>query len=433
MSVSRTGRQKVVATAVAALTALAISGCSKADSAGGAEENAGGPGLPTGASKAEYQEAFEEVDQIELSFQVASASPESYSNQRDIEFAESLEEWSGGKISVNIHYAGSISEPTETPDALMDGRLDLAHYYTTYEPDEMSAYVEVADSLSQVPSTPLVGELVVNSIYQDAVFDTPEVIEQFASRGMTVLAPASSFGVMELICNSKRDSLSDFKNAQIRGNAQAHETQIGAIGGRVSSVELAEGYEAFQRRVLDCSLQAPGTATAVGWLEVAPHAYFPRKQGFAPGAGSLVVGPTWGDLPLVAQQLMWDRLREYLSAEFYAALQSIEDTVEITKKHGGTMQYLDPQTEAALGKANQKLLNKVAASSVLDGEALNAKVAEDIDKWTKIAHELGYTDDGGFDNFEEWYQGSADFKDREYLQPFADRLFEEVFLPERPE
>lgn len=433
MTVSRTGRQKTVAAAVAALSALAISGCSKADSAGGAGENAGGPGLPAGASMAEYQEAFEEVEPIELSFQVASASPESYSNKRDIEFAKSLEEWSGGKISVDIHYAGSISEPTETPDALMDGRLDLAHYYTTYQPEEMSAYVDVASSLSQVPSTPLVGELVVNSLYQEAVFETPEAMEQFESRGMTVLAPASSFGVMELICNSKRDSLDDFKNAQIRGNAQAHEAQIGAIGGRVSSVELAEGYEAFQRGVLDCSLQAPGTATSVGWLEVAPHVYFPRKQGFAPGAGSLVVGRTWGELPLVAQQLMWDRMPEYLSAEFYAALQSIVDTVEITEKHGGTLQYLDPGTEAALSKAQGRLLDEVASSTELDGEALNALVVEGIDKWTKIAHELGYTDDGGFDDFDEWYQGSADFEDRDYLQPFADRLFEEVFLPERPE
>lgn len=433
MIVSRTYRQKVVATAVAALSALAISGCSKADSAGGAGESAGGPGLPAGASKAEYQEAFEEVEPIELSFQVASASPESYSNMRDIEFAKSLEEWSGGKIKVDIHYAGSISEPTETPDALMDGRLDLAHYYTTYEPEEMSAYVEVADSLSQVPSTPLVGELVLNSVYQEAAFDTPEVIEQFESRGMTVLAPASSFGVMELICNSKRDSLGDFADAQIRGNAQAHETQIGAIGGSVSSVELAEGYEAFQRGALDCSLQAPGTATAVGWLEVAPHVYFPREQGFAPGAGSLVVGPTWGDLPLVAQQLMWDRLREYLSAELYASLQSIVDTVEITEKHGGTLQYLDPETEAALAKAQEKLLDEVAGSSVLDGEALNAQVADGIDKWTNTAHELGYTDDGGFDDFDKWYKGSGDFEDRAYLQKFADRLYEDVFLPERPE
>ena len=423
--------KKVAAAAVAVLTAVTISGCSKADRQGA--DNAGGPSVPAGASKEDYQAAFEDVDPIELSFQVASPNPDSYSSMRDVEFAKSLEEWSGGKIDVKIHYAGSIAEPTETPDALVDGRLDLAHYYTTYEPDKMPGYVELSNSLSQVPSTPLVGELVINSVYQDMVFNTPEVKEEFESRGMTVLAPASSFGVTELICNSERNSLKDFAKAQVRGNARAHETQVAALGGTISSVELAEGYEAFQRGVLDCSLQAPATATAVGWLEVAPHVYFPREQGFAPGAGSLVAGSRWAELPLVAQQLMWDRLREYLSAELYSSLQSITDTVEMTAANGGTLQYLDEESEAALSKANQKLLDEVADSKVLDGKALNAEVAKRITTWTKVAEALGYTDDGGFEDFDKWYQGSKDFNDRAYLQPFADRLFEETFLPERPE
>lgn len=423
--------KKVAAAAVAVLTTVTISGCSKANQAG--EENAGGPSVPAGASKADYQAAFKDVEPIEVDFQIASPSPGSYASMRDVEFAESLEEWSGGKISVKIHYAGSIADPLEVPDALVDGRLDLAHYYTTYEPDKMRAYVELSNSMSQVPSTPLVGELVINSVYQDMVFKTPEVIEEFEGRGMTVLAPASSFGVTEMICSSPRDSLKDFAKAQIRGNARAHETQVGALGGTVSSVQLAEGYEAFQRGVLDCSLQAPATATAVGWLEVAPHVYFPREQGFAPGAGSLVAGASWSELPLVAQQLMWDRLPEYLSAEMYSALQSITDTVKATAANGGTLQYLDAESEAALSESRKELLAQVEGSKVLDGKALNAEVAESITTWTKAAEELGYTDDGGFEDFDKWYQGSKDFNDRAYLQPFADRLFEETFLPQRPE
>ncbi|MGH3353769.1 MAG: TRAP transporter substrate-binding protein DctP [Nocardioides sp.] len=431
MRLRTTRRKKVAAAALAVLTTVTISGCSKADREGA--DNAGGASVPAGASKADYQKAFADVEPIELDFQVASANPDAYSSMRDVEFAKSLEEWSDGKIKVKIHYAGSIAEPTETPDALVDGRLDLAHYYTTYEPDKMQAYVELSNSLSQVPSTPLIGGLVINAAYQDMAFDTPEVREEFESRGMTLLAPASSFGVTELTCRSERDSLKDFAKAQIRGNARAHETQVAALGGTISSVQLAEGYEAFQRGVLDCSLQAPATATSVGWLEVAPHVYFPREQGFAPGAGSLVAGAKWSELPLVAQQLMWDRLREYLSAELYGSLQSITDTAEVTAKNGGTLQYLDAESEAALTESKEDLLDEVAGSEVLDGKALNADVAESISTWTKTAKELGYTDDGGFEDFSTWYQGSADFNDRAYLQKFADRLFEETFLPERPE
>ena len=422
--------RKVAAGVVAVLATVAVSGCTKANGAG--VDNSGGQGLPPGATKAQYQAAFEDVEPIELSFQVASSNPEAYSSMRDVEFAESLEEWSSGKIEVKIHYAGAITEPTETPDALVDGRLDLAHYYTTYEPNEMPAFVDLSDSMVQVPSTPLVGELVLHAAFQEMVFRTPEIIEEFEDRGMHVLAPASSFGVTEMICNSKRGSLADFENAQIRGNAHAHETEIDALGGTISSVELAEGYEAFQRGVLDCSLQAPATAASAGWLDVAPHAYFPRRQGFAPGPGSLVAGATWDQLPLVAQQLMSDRAKEYMSAELYGALQSIDDTVVKTAENGGSAEYLGAESEAALSRANEDLLADVEDSPVLDGEALNADVAESIHKWTAITEQLGYTEDGDVANFDDWYQGSEKFEDRSYLEPITNRLYEEVFLPERP-
>ncbi|WP_193926349.1 TRAP transporter substrate-binding protein DctP [Saccharopolyspora montiporae] len=412
------------------LATVAVSGCSKADSAG--VDNSGGKGLPPGATKAQYQAAFEDVEPIELSFQVASSNPEAYSSMRDVEFAQSLEEWSNGKIDVQIHYAGAITEPTETPDALVDGRLDLAHYYTTYEPNEMPAFVDLSDSMVQVPSTPLVGELVLHAAFQEMVFRTPEIIEEFEDRGMHVLAPASSFGVTEMICNSERGSLADLENAQIRGNAHAHETEIDALGGTISSVELAEGYEAFQRGVLDCSLQAPATAESAGWLDAAPHVYFPRSQGFAPGPGSLVAGASWDQLPLVAQQLMSDRMKEYMSAELYGALQSIDDTVVETAENGGSAQYLDAESEAALSRANEDLLADVENSPVLAGEALNADVAESIHKWTAITDQLGYTEDGDVANFDDWYQGSAKFEDRSYLEPITNRLHEEAFLPERP-
>lgn len=427
----RARSRKTGAVAVVLVAAMSVAGCSKAD--GGGAGNAGGEGVDPGATKQEYQAAFEEVDSIDLSFQVAAQNPESYASLRDLEFAKSLEEWSGGKISVDIHYAGSVAAPTEVPDALVDGRLDLAHYYTTYEPDQMPTYVDdLTTSMVQVRSTPLVGEIVSHAVLQQVAFETPEIMDEFESRGMHVISPASSFGNTEMICSAERGSLADLEGAQIRGNAKAHEAEIKALGGAVGSVELAEGYEAFQRGVLDCSLQAPSTAVSVGWLDVAPHVYFPRDQGFAPGPGSLVAGSTWEQLPLVAQQLMVDRMADYTSAELYGALQSIEDTQQAISEKGGEIQYLDADAEKALSEANQSLLDDVADSDTVDGEALNVEVKKRIDEWTAIAEELGYTDEGDFDEFDTWYKGSNDFEDRTYLEPIAERMYEEIFLAARP-
>jgi TRAP-type C4-dicarboxylate transport system substrate-binding protein len=415
---------------LAALTAVMMTGCSKAD--GGAAASGGGDGVEAGATMEDYQAAFADIEPIELDFQVASPNPEAYASLRDREFAESLEEWSDGKITVNIHYSGAIAAPTDVPAALVDGRLDLAHYYTTYEPQEMPSFVDMTSSMVQVPSTPLVGEIVTHAALQEVSFNSPEIMEEFTSRGLHAINPANPNGNTEMVCNTERSNSDDFKGAQIRGNAEAHQREVEALGGTVATVELAEGYEAFQRGILDCSLQAPATALAVGWLEVAPHVYFPREQSFAPGPGSLVAGSKWEQLPLVAQQLMFDLQTDYTTAELYNSLESVRDTSTAATDAGGEAGYLDEESEAALSDANDALLESVAESDTIDGEALNTAVADSIEKWQGIAEELGYTDDGGFEDFPDWYQGSDEFEDRSYLEPIAEAFYEEIILPNRP-
>lgn len=421
---------RLAAVPVALAAVVAMTGCSKADSGGGG--SAGGEGVAADATIEEYQAAFEDVDPIDLNFQVASPNPEAHASLRDREFAESLEEWSGGKITVNIHYAGSVAAPTEVPAALTDGRLDMAHYYTTYEPQEMPGFVDMTTSMVQAPSTPLVGEIVSHAALQEVSFNTPEITEEFTSRGMHVINPANPNGNISMVCADERSTPADFEGAQIRGNAASHKVQVEALGGTITSVELAEGYEAFQRGILDCSLQSPATALAVGWLEVAPHVYFPQEQSFAPGPGSLVAGAKWEQLPLVAQQLIFDRQREYTSAEFFNALESVRETSDAASAAGGSAQYLDAESEAALTSANEGLVKGLEESENLDGAALNTAVKESIDKWTGISEELGYTDEGGFEDFASWYKGSEDFEDREYLQAISDRMFDEIILPHRP-
>jgi TRAP-type C4-dicarboxylate transport system substrate-binding protein len=423
-------RKMTGALAMCAVAALSLSACgglnaSKA-SAGG------GKGIEPGATKAEYIAAFADVEPLTLDFQFSSTTTTSYSAQRDVEWAESIEEWSGGKITINKHASGAIAKPTDVPDALIDGRLDIAHYYTTYEPQKMAAFVDMSDSMVQNPSSPLIGELVSDAVMLDVGFNTPEIMANFEDRGLHVIVPANPNGNTSAMCKTDKQSPADWKGAQIRGNASAHEVQVQALGGVLTSVELAEVYEAVERGVLDCSLQSTATANSMGWLDIAPFLKIPREASFAPGAGSLVAGSSWETLPLLVQQLMFDRLANYLSAEHFNAITSVKIAAEKAKEGGGGLEFLDNDSEAALAKANDELLTQVEASKNLDGKALNQAVAASITKWTDIAKDLGYEETGDVTDFAQWYEGSDEFKKRDYLQPFADRIYQEVVVPHRP-
>lgn len=64
-----------------------------------------------------------------------------------------------------------------------------------------------------------------------------------------------------------------------------------------------------------------------------------------------------------------------------------------------------------------------------DGNAVVEGFLAASDKWEAIVAELGYAElDPGWANFGAWYEpGKVD------IDPFVDRLFEEILLPNRPE
>ncbi|GAA2093284.1 hypothetical protein [Brevibacterium salitolerans] len=420
------------AAALLAVPLLTFAGCSKADRENGGAASAAGEGVPAGASMEEYQEALADVDPIDLTFQVSSATAESTSGQRDAAFAESIEEWSGGAITVEVMYGNSVAPPDDIAGALADGRLDLAHWLTSYHADEMKAFVDVQNSLVSLPSSPLQGEIVSHLVAQEASFDSPEVMAEFEAQGMTVLNPYNTFGATALACTEEKASTSDFADSQIRANAAAQTQQIEALGGSSVSLQLAETYEGLQRNVIQCTFGSPTSITGFGWVETAANVYVPEDSSFVSGPGSIVAGASWEQLPLAAQQLIFDRMVSYNLAELGNSFVSTQALAAGAQEHGGGMHFLDAESSAAVREGNEKILEGVRSSENLDGEQLLEDVGASAERWTEITEELGYVDEGDYLDFAQWYQGSGEVVDTEYLTPLIDRFYEEVLAERRP-
>lgn len=424
---SRTGLRIA---ALLAVPALALAGCSKADQANTGEA---GESVPVGATMDEYQESLADMDPVELTLQVSSASADSTSGQRDLAFAEGVEEWSGGKITIDVVFANAVVPPDEISSALADGRLDLAHWLTSYHSDEMKAYVDLQDALVSIGTSPLQGEIVSHFTAQEVAFNTPEIMEEFESHGMTVLNPYNTFGSTAMACTEEKNALADFDGDQIRANAAAQTQQIDALGGSTVTLQLAETYEGLQRNVLQCTFGSPTSMVSNGWLETAGNVYMPRDSSFVTGPGSIVAGASWANLPLAAQQLIFDRMIDYNTGELGSAYVSLLDAIEQSSEHGSGVNFLDDESEAALKAGNEEILSTVEASENLDGAKLTADVQEVAEKWTQIAEELGYTDEGDYLDFPEWYPGSGEVIDPEYIGPIVDRFYEEVLSSNRPQ
>ncbi|WP_413332214.1 hypothetical protein ACH82I_09710 [Brevibacterium sp. GP-SGM9] len=415
--------------ALFAVPAIALAGCSKADRVASADA---GESVEVGATKEEFQEALADTEPLELTYQVSAASESSASGQRDKAFADSVHEWSGGKITLDVVYANAIVPPDEISSALGDGRLDLAHWLTSYHADEMKAFVNLQDALVAVPTSPLQGEIVQHFVAQDVAFNTPEIMSEFDAQGMTVLNPYNTFGSTALACADEKKSPSNFNGDQIRANAAAQTNQIEGLGASDITLELAETFEGLQRSVIQCTFGSPTSMVSNGWLETAGNVYMPKDSSFVSGPGSIVAGSSWERLPLAAQQLIFDRMVTYNSGELGSAFTSLIQAIEQSKEYGSGIHFLDEKSEDNLQLGNEAILTAVAGSSNLDGDRLIESVNDSAEKWTKIVNEMGYADRGDYLDFPEWYEGNGEVVDPEYIDPIAERLYEEVLQSNRP-
>ncbi|MGJ3402314.1 hypothetical protein [Glutamicibacter sp. Je.9.36] len=416
-----------------ACASLALSACTMADKgSAGSGSSGSGTGVAFGAPQEDFQKALADMEETTLKLQVSSTSATSISGQRDQAFADAIEQISGGKLKIDVVYANAVVPPDGISDALADGRLDLAHWLTSYHKDEMPAFMALQDALVAAPSSPLQGEIVTHFAAQEVAFNTPEIMAEFEEQGMTVLNPLNTFGSTALACTDEKNKLADFNGTQIRVNAAAQVIQSEAMGASTVSLQLGETYEGLQRNVIQCTYGSMTTMVGNGWLEQASNVYFPQDGTFGIGSGSIVAGSSWSQLPLAAQQLIFDQMSMYNVGELGQSYVAQAEGIEAARKAGGGMHYLPADINEKLTAGNEQILDQVRESSMLDGEKLVDNVRSTSEKWSGIADELGYKDEGEILDFSQWYPGNGEVMDSEYLEPIVDKFFEEVLLPHRP-
>lgn len=424
--------KKYPALTLIAAASLAITGCGGLSAQSAESEGSELEGLPVGATKEEFQDALADIEPINLTFQTASTSADSLSGQREEAFAAAVEEWSGGKVTIDVVYGYAVAPVEDVVPALEDGRLDIAHWPTSYHADILPAYAALQESLLSVPSSPLQGELVTHFVAQDVAFNNDTIRQEFEQQGVVPLNPMNTFGSTTLACKEPKETQADFAGNQVRSNAAAQVQQIEALGGHTVSLEQNETYEGLQRNMIQCTVGSPTALLGSGWIEQANNIYMPQDSTFIVGVGAVVAGSSWDDLPLPVQQLVFDRMTEYNLGELGQTYASLMETIETAKDSGAGMYYLSDDLNTALQDGNDEILEAVRSSDAVDGNALIAEVENSIAKWTGITDEMGYADQGDFLDFPLWYEGSAEVVDEEYLLPIIEEFYNEVLAEHRP-
>lgn len=416
------------ATLVAMVTAgAALAGCAEDT---GASSGGGGEGLEAGASKEEFQEAFADIDPIEIRTQ--SPAPKGSATGANVErYLEAVTEWSDGKITFEVAYANGAAEPIEADDALVDGRLDLAQVLPIYEPSEYPAMTALIETGFVSSQTAVLGTLQSNAWPNEVAFGNDKILEEFDAHGMVPLVPVYNSGSLGLFCSSERSDLASLKGATSSSSGSAQTAELSALGVEPTSIAYTELFESLQRGVVDCAVTAPTVGVLGGFLSEAPYGVIDPSAGFALAPGAMAFSKTtWETLPLVAQQLFWDRIDVFMASNIEEKIwPNNVEAVSIVKANGGGIVEFEDDARQALVDANEELLDAIRDTDAAgDGGAFVDGVLASATDWENRLADLGYADEVGYNEFDDWYAG-ADLD----LASYTEAVMGEIFASRRPE
>lgn len=406
------------------LTASACAGGGAAE-----ETNAGGTSIEYGAEKAEYRDALADMDPVELSIQ--STGPKgSATGKRFEDYAAAVEDWSDGKITFEFTYSNGVAPPEEVYAALADGRLDVGSVMPNLTPDEFPAYNAMSEMSYLGSQLPVDWMLEWHGIMLQTAAETEEIDSEFTDHGLKLLLPVFGSGAYMPYCVDPGDSLDDLEGRGIAIQSKVQSSEAEALGMSGSTITYSEMYEGLQRGVIDCAMSTVTGAALGGFIDAAPHVFFDPKQGFDSPGGTITFSlATWNELPLAAQQLLYDRLDVLLQANFEGAWDNTDAAIKAVKQAGGSFAPVDEDTSAALTDVHEGVVDQiVAGEAVEDGQAVVDAALEAAKEWAKSVKELGIDGIGtSYDEFGAWYaQGIPD------LQPYFDQLWDGAMGERRP-
>ncbi|PZT91114.1 MAG: C4-dicarboxylate ABC transporter substrate-binding protein [Gordonia sp. (in: high G+C Gram-positive bacteria)] len=421
-------RSSHVLRAVGALAGITLlTACAGGVGAGGDGGGTGsGEGFDYSAEQATVDGIVEDLDPVTINYQSGAPSPNALVATPALQFKEYIEERSNGKITVDLHWSGSIASYAEVDDALADGRLDVAYVIPTYHVSEYPIYDALAKLTIYGPSTPLAGEAVTMAMMTHMAYENEGFHAEFTDKGLRALTPMISTGTYGTWCSSPNEVASDWAGSTISVPNTSANAIVQALGASPVSLEYGEMFEGLQRNTIQCTTATPSSASAGGIVEVAPHLAYPTSGGITRTASANVAGANFDRLPLAYQQIIFDA-DTALSDGFLKSIEATTvDDVDVSRQNGGDFRPFDAESQRIIDETQRGIVDQAVEEGHISQEDVD-RAQELSEYWEGRAAEVGLTDEGDLGDFDDWYEpGAVDFK------PLMELVFEEVLQERRP-
>jgi TRAP-type C4-dicarboxylate transport system substrate-binding protein len=330
------------------------------------------------------------TDMNPVNFVYAEVGPESATAGPFKAFAEEVKVASGGKITFEPYFGGSLVPANEGLSAVQNGTADMAFVSAAWVPQDLPVanWVGQLTALSSgaYPLSALQGPAGA----LDVALSSPAMRAEYDAAGVKLLWASAVNTRSGVMCKDAISSLADARGKRVAVSGKSNEKEASAIGMVPINLSVLEWYEGLQRGVVDCVATTPAGAMGYGVWEVAKHWNYLDFLGS--GASSVVANKDkFEGMPVEAQQIIWDALdtwvaeRIRLSTGDYARM-----ATEGQKKHGVQFHTPDPALKGAIQAEQERRLSELIATpppGLSDPRAFVDMTGKIWSKWEKLISE----------------------------------------------
>jgi TRAP-type C4-dicarboxylate transport system substrate-binding protein len=261
------------------------------------------------------------------------------------EFCHRLEEASGGRIKIDIYWAGALGAAKEQLEVVRGGLGDLALYYPVYDPIRfpLTLFVELPLQASKGwIATKTASELIKTNLITD----------EFKKADVELLA-AIVWPPSKLSSNKKITRVEDFKGLRVWSSGPVMAKTLSLLGASGITLTWADIYMGLDRGTLDAF---PGSWTSSAAIKTHEVSKYGVDLGLMGGyMGTLIMNKnSWNKIPPDVQtKLRWENLGREFSERWAKILDEKEEEAKQVWVKQGRELIAFPQEE------KEKLANKI--------------------------------------------------------------------------
>lgn len=302
-------------------------------------------------------------------------------------FADELERRSEGALQIEFFWGGSLLGGRDTLRGLSDGVADMGTIVGFFTPSELRAY--------NIGDLPLESDMWIGlrSMY-DLARTNETLSAEFDDAGVRYVTNYTT-GPIQLICNTKVESLDELSGLRIRASGPYGDT-LASLGAEVSQMSQADVYQALDSGLIDCNQNYYYAIEAYRQYEVADHVLeldWGQNMSFGIFMNEGAYDGLSDDERAVLEDVASDYIDHLAKVMVETDTRAKEAMVEGIDGASVTTSRLSDEDRQKLNEAAQPAIAAWAASAKeqgIDGDALLGEYESLLDRYREVEETDGY-------------------------------------------